>query len=144
MGGPFRLKPHHAEGAQRYMAWGKNESHKEMFDQLQHAINEDPNAELVFVRGFDFFCEKSCIKKGEEPPCAVEYGSASVVNGMDEEVAREHGWEFDKPYKVKDILEELRAEGSERKIFYICKLTREQYENWLADVQASKKHPRKK
>lgn len=144
MGEPLRLKPHHAEGVQRYMTWGKNENHKEMFYRLQHAVDENPDAELVFVRGFDAFCEQSCIKAGEEPPCALAYGSASVVSRMDEEVAREHRWEFDKPYKIKDILEELRAEGQGREIFYICQLTREEHEKWLADVNASKKHPRQK
>jgi hypothetical protein len=135
---PIKFKPHHAEGAQRYMAWGKNEGHKIMHEILQKAVDEDADAEMVFVRGFDVFCKRECIKNGEAPPCDVAYGSSAVVSEMDEEVAREHGWEFDRPYKIRDILKELLDEAPDREIFYIHKLTHEDYERWLKNIRRKK------
>lgn len=135
----LEIKPHHAEGAQRFMAWGKNESHKEMLDLLRRALVDNPDAELVFTRGYDAYCKAGCLKEGQIPPCVKEYGSESVTSIMDEEVAREHGWEFDKPYKISDILRELEDEASNRQIFYVTKLTQDQHSQWLADVRESKK-----
>lgn len=132
---PLQIKPHHAEGAQRFIKWGK-ETHKEMYELLTNALEENPDAEVTFVRGVDPICA-SCILGGSgSEHCAT---SADIVN-MDEEVAREHGWEFDKPYKLKDILDELRTEAADRGVdFYFCKLTRQEYERWLADIRKSKK-----
>lgn len=136
---PIKFKPHHAEGAQRFIAWGKNEHNKEVFGMLQKALDDSPNAELVFVRDYDAFCEQGCVKEGKPPPCVETYGSESVVTEIDEAVAREHGWEFDKPYKIHDILEELKNEAPGRKVFHICKLTHEEHEDWLEDVRRSKR-----
>jgi len=136
---PVKIRPHHAEGAQRYMAWGKNESHKIMLDLLQKALDDDSDAEVVFVRSYDEFCKHNCMKDGEVPPCIKDFGSESVAAGMDEDVAREHGWEFDKPYRIKDVLKELKDEAESRQVFYVCKLTHDQYESWIKDVRGSKK-----
>ena len=131
---PLRIKPHHAEGAQRFIAWGK-ENHREMYELFTTALEENTDAEVIFIRGVDHICA-SCILEGSgSERCAT---SADIVN-IDVEVAREHGWEFDKPYKVKDILDELRAEAPDREIFYICKLTREEHERWLSNIRESKK-----
>lgn len=137
---PLELKPHHAEGAQRFIAWGKNESHEEMLKLLEEPLKDDPEAELVFIQGFDAFCKRGCINEGEDPPCLRQYGSTEFTTQMDEEVAREHGWEFYKPYKIKDILDQLRAEAPDRKIFYVTELTREEYQKWLENIRTSKKH----
>ncbi|MBA4336933.1 hypothetical protein C0416_04155 [bacterium] len=138
MGEPLKIRPHHAEGAQRYIAWGRNESHEIMLDLLQNALNEDPEAELIFVKNYDTFCKNHCLEEGKTPECIEYYGSESFTTEMDEDVAREHGWEFDKPYKIKDVLDELKEEASQR-VFYVCKLTHDEYEEWLKGVRASKK-----
>ena len=131
---PLRIKPHHAEGAQRFIRYGK-ETTREMYELLTTALEGNPDAEVVFVRGVDPICA-SCILEGSgSERCAT---SADIVN-MDEEVAREHGWEFDKPYKVQTLLDELRAEAPDRDAFYFCKLTRSEYEKWLADIRKNKK-----
>ncbi len=137
---PVKIKPHHAEGAQRFIAWGKNEAHEIMFNMLKDELEKDPDAELVFVRGYDKLCVHSCIEDGKAPPCEASYGSSSVVTNMDEEIAKEHGWEFDTPYKIQYILDELREEASSRTIFYICQLTQDEHQQWLTDVRASKKN----
>jgi hypothetical protein len=83
---PIKFKPHHAEGAQRYLAWGKNEAHRIMYEMLKKAVDEDADAEMVFVRDFDVFCQRECIKKDVASPCDVAYGSSAVVSKMEEEV----------------------------------------------------------
>lgn len=153
----LKLKPHHVEGAIRFAVWGKNEGHKEMLKLIQDAYNKNPEAEMIFVKGYDDFCEKCCIQKGQIPECVFEHGtidefesskeqpvtekfsSVKIGQEMDETVAREHGWEFDKPYKVKNILEQIEREAPKRNRFYVtARIAREDFEKWLEDVRKSK------
>lgn len=135
---PLRMKPHHIEGAQRALIIKKNVNHLIMLDMLEKKLAEDPDTELIFVKDFDAFCKRECLEPGKPAPCNELYGSMEAAQEIDVEVAREHGWEFEKPYKIRDILDELKKEVLGREIFYINKLTREQYEQWLRDIRASK------
>jgi hypothetical protein len=127
---PLRLKPHHAEGVQRQMAFSGKETHKGMLDQLQYAVDQNANAELIFTSDFDVFCGQGCAKK-----C-----SQSVISSMDKEIAYEHGWELGKPYKIKDILDELREEAPRRgDVYYFVKLNKKLHQKWLKEIRASKK-----
>lgn len=131
----LKIKPHHAEGAQRFIAH-KTETQREMYELLLRTADENPDAELVFVRGEDLHCT-NCIKEGNAPQsCPVTKARID----LDEEVAREHGWEFDKPYKIKDILAELDREAPGRVVFAICTLNKKLREAWLKDIRASKRN----
>lgn len=145
------MRPHHVEGAQRYIAFGKPTT-KQMYDLLADAIAEDPDAEMEFVASVEDPICQECIlaTRGKCRVVLDEQLSETATIDMDQDVAKEHGWEIGRRYKIQDILDEITKEAPDRKIFYIIAALknieieqngsmRNAYEIWKEDIIASKK-----
>jgi hypothetical protein len=147
---PLRMRPHHVEGAQRFIAFGKP-GVKEMYALLEKAVAEYPDAEMIFVDSMEDPICQLCIKatRGRCRTVIEEGFPESASVDMDHEVAKEHGWEFGRRYRVQDILDEIRREAPGRTIFYNVValkgieierdgIVRNAYEVWLEDIRNSK------
>lgn len=147
---PLKMRPHHVEGAQRYIVFDKPTT-KPMYDLLVDAIAEDAEAEMEFVTTMDDPICRDCISatRGKCRLVLDEGRSEGIVDEMDEEVAREHGWEIGRRYRVQDVLDEITREAPNRTIFYFVAALKEgqvdrdgvqrsTYDLWLEDIRASK------
>lgn len=86
-----------------------------MYQTLADALEDNPNAEVVFVRDFDTLCRRFCdIAKCEHHEEIIE---------LDNAVATELGVEFDRPYRIIDLLEAIQREkvGNPRAYFAISR-----------------------
>lgn len=154
MAEPTPVRPHHVEGAQAWVEWSPKkgtETGKDLYEMLEGLVKDDPEAELVFVTTEDDPICKECLDVHGKCQALLEEDVAEgMIVKMDEEVAKEHGWEIGKRYKVQDILGEIQREASGRKLFYavaaLSNMTaeingevRNLLDLWREDIRASKK-----
>ncbi|MFA7685220.1 MAG: hypothetical protein WCX95_00285 [Candidatus Gracilibacteria bacterium] len=148
------VRPHHVEGAQGYIDRSKRkgvETGKDLYDMLLKLVQDDPNAELIFVTTkTDPICLE-CLSTHEKCLALLEENvNEELIVQMDMEVAKEHGWDFDRPYKVQDIIDEITREAPGRSIIYAVAAWANEpleidgkqvdfLETWRAEVRASKK-----
>ncbi len=151
---PTPVRPHHVEGAQAWVEWSPikgTDTGRDLYEMLEGLIAEDPDAELIFVtETTDPICRECLATEGKCLAVLEEDVDEQMIVDMDLEVAKEHGWEMGKPYRVQDILDEIRGEAPGRRVFYavaaIPKMTVEVegqvcnvLDLWREDIRASKR-----
>ncbi|MFC1599416.1 hypothetical protein ACFL3T_00120 [Patescibacteria group bacterium] len=148
---PMVVRPHHIERiARAIMMKEKTGSPKpadiEDFETLQWVLDENPNADIIFV---DDTSEPNCqfciyCVHGGIPGCRDDYATEEEPRGelhvskFDREVAEAQGWEFGKAYKLADIVQLFTQQAALRTMFYMCELGEEQYKQWRADAKLIK------
>lgn len=122
-----------------------NQSHAGMYKGLKEAYDQDTDATITFINGYDFVCNKCIHDSDGTPPClAMKHITSKEEPQMliDDKVRSAHGWEYDKPYKVREILKTFFAESVRRKIdhlFIYDQMKDEDFlEEWEKDVRQSK------
>lgn len=70
-----------------------------MYLTLQNALDADPEATVVFVKGFDSLCRMFC----DRSKCTHH----QEIIDTDQAVADALGLEFDKPYRIADVINAL-------------------------------------
>lgn len=122
-----------------------NSGQTEMYQGLKEAHDRDPRATVTFINGYDFVCDRCIHEKEGIPPCLVMGAIPHKEQPemiIDDKVREAHGWKYNKPYEIGDILAQFFREAIHRKIFLVLydQGTDENYlRGWSYDVAQSKK-----
>ena len=94
----------------------------DMYRTLKNAYDKNTDSTVVFQNVYDHFC-KTCsfhADRNDGKPCMASIRSSRGELEMDDTVMRVQGkWEYDKPYKIREVLDWLLAQGTRRKIAMI-------------------------
>jgi hypothetical protein len=122
-----------------------NQGHAEMYQGLKRAYDENSEASVTFINGYDFVCHKCIGENGGQPLCLLmklikKHEEPQML--IDDEVRAAHNWEYGKPYKIREILETFYIESMRRKaeflFFYDQTKDEEFMKRWRQDVRQSK------
>ena len=140
------VRPHHMERIARAITMKERygsikPADLEDYENLKSLLETNPDAEVIFVDNPTEPNCQYCFLINGCFPCREEYATEEEPRGelyvskFDREVAEAQGWEFEKPYKLTDIVQLLTKQAAFRAIFYMCELDREKYELWKIDVR---------
>jgi hypothetical protein len=150
---PLKMRPHHVEGAIAYLNPSLRTDkgpEKDFYDLLASTLEKDSEAEVVFVTTTEDPICKECLKiKGVCMALLEEDVTEELILKIDVDNAREHGWEFDKRYKIRDILAYIKAQAPKRNIIYnvaalpnmtdvVNGKVRNLHDVWVRDIRAAK------
>jgi len=97
-----------------------NQGHAQMYHGIKEAYDKDSEGTIIFINGFDFVCDKCISDNNKKPPCLLMeliHSEEDPKMLIDNEVRKAHGWELNKPYKIKEILQIFYVEATRRKMF---------------------------
>jgi len=104
---------------------------KDMYLTLKNALDADPEATVVFVKGFDTLCRMFC------DPSKCQHHQEII--DTDQTVADALGLEFDKHYRIADVINALEKERREnpRRYFAITRFSarEEDTDKWRHSVR---------
>ncbi|MBD3328636.1 hypothetical protein GF340_05030 [Candidatus Peregrinibacteria bacterium] len=120
----------------------------EMYRALKQAYDKDSDATVVFRNTYDFFCQ-SCPNhpdnNSDGKHCMTNIRSALGDLEMDDTVIQMQGsWEYNQPYKIREVLDWLLVQGTRRKITMLTAWQHDQPEekaSWKQDIEFSDKKP---
>jgi len=143
---PVELRPHHLERSLQHVTWKEMgermdaqgdlsadqlrnlEEERTMYGTLTRALDSDPDATVVFVRGFDSLCRRFC-----DTSACKQY---QAIMETDRVVAEELGLEFDRPYRVVDVLNALQYEKDENpRTYFAIARGHERLSEWRSSVR---------
>lgn len=117
--------------------------HGDGYRALKKAYDADPlGATVIFRNVYDTFCRQCPYYKPDRPCMAKFIKSPDGRLDMDDAVIEAHPWEYDRPYKVGEVLRWLIAESTRRRITMLFAgqyADSEKRRAWEADITAPKR-----
>jgi hypothetical protein len=140
------MRPHHLERVLKHVTWGEIgegkakegtldetqlrglKEEQTMYETLSNALNSDPDATVIFVKGFDSLCRRFC-----DPSKCTHH---QEIIDTDQAVADALGLEFDKPYRIADVLTALQYEKEQNpRTFFAISRGHERLPEWRDSVR---------